>query len=100
MVLPMSRAGKITTIILVIFTIAMNPPVIGVVDTPTLIAGMASLYGWTVGWGVFISLVLIWAAYRDAFALTEKQVPPELRRSEDVTTTQSDLQDPVAEGGS
>ena len=99
MVLPMSHAGKITTIILAIFTIAMNPPVIGIIDIPTLIAGMASLYGWTVGWGIFISLVLIWAAYRDAFALTEEQVPPELRRSEDVTTTQSDSHDPVAEGG-
>lgn len=99
MVLLMTRAGKVTTAVLVVFTVAMNPPVIELVGAPTLVAGMASLYAWTVAWGIFISLVLVLAAYRDAFALTEAQVPPELRRSEDVTTTRPDSGDPAAEGG-
>ena len=97
--LPSSRAGKITTVVLIMFAIAMNPPVIGIVDAPALIAGIDLLYLWTVAWGIGISLVLIWAAWRDAFALTEDQVPPELRESEDVATTETDAGDAVAGSG-
>ena len=100
MVLPESRAGKITVTILVVFTIAMNPPVIEIVDEPTLVVGIDLLYLWTVAWGISITLVLIWAAWRDAFALTEDQVPPELRRSEDVTTIESDSRDTTLGGES
>lgn len=100
MVLPDSRSGKTTVAVLVIFTIAMNPPVIGFVDAPTLVFGMASIYVWTIAWGIFVSLVLIWAAYNDAFALSEDQVPPDLRDSEEVTTSQSESQKTTAEGSS
>ncbi|WP_458210444.1 hypothetical protein [Haladaptatus sp. NG-SE-30] len=95
-----SRAGKITTAILIAFTIAMNPPVIQIVDVPGTIAGIGALYLWTVIWGIFITAVLIWAAWRDAFALTEDQVPPELHSREEVVTTQSSSQDTAVEGGS
>jgi len=100
--LPESRAGKVTIAVFVMFMIAMNPPVIGIVDAPVLIAGIDSLYLWTVVWGIFVSLVFVWAAWRDAFALTEAQVPPELRDEENVTTTQSDADsgDSVAGGRS
>lgn len=100
MVLPTSRAGKITVAILAVFTIAMNPPVIEIVDAPTTVVGINVLYLWTVSWGILITLVLIWAAWHDAFALTEDQVPPELRSDEEIVTTESDSQDAVAEGGS
>ena len=100
MVLPDSRSGKITVAFLVVFTVAMNPPVIGLVDAPTLVFGIASIYIWTVAWGIFISLVLIWAAYNDAFALSEDQVPPDLRDNEEVTTRQSEAQEATAGGSS
>ena len=99
MVIPTTRAGKITVAILAVFTVAMNPPVIGIVSSPTLIAGMASLYAWTVFWGVLISIVLIWAAWRDAFALAEDQVPPELRDDEHVSTTRSNTRESHTGGG-
>lgn len=87
MLLPRSRAGKITVVVLAVFTIAMNPPVILLVDAPVVVAGTNLLYLWTALWGIFISLVFIWAAWRDAFALTEDQIPPELRDTNDVMTT-------------
>ncbi|WP_458190371.1 hypothetical protein [Haladaptatus sp. NG-WS-4] len=99
MVLPESRAGKITVAILGVFTIAMNPPIITIIDTPTMVWGINVLYLWTVVWGILITLVLIWAAWRDAFALTEDQVPPELRGREDVMTTESKNRDATIKGG-
>lgn len=87
--LPTTRAGKVTVGVLAVFTVAMNPPVITLVDAPRLVAGMSSLYLWTVGWGVAITLVLVWAAWRDAFALTEDQVPPELREADETAVAES-----------
>lgn len=98
MVLPTSRAGKITVAFLAVFTVAMNPPVVTSIDEPGLVFGINTLYLWSVVWGILVSLVLIWAAWRDAFALTEEQVPPELRDSEDVTTVRSDAQDAPIRG--
>lgn len=98
MIFPKSRAGKITTAILVVFTIAMNPPVILLVDTPILVAGINLLYLWTTIWGLFISVIFIWAAWRDAFALTEDQVPPELRDTDEVTMTRSSGEEPTTRG--
>lgn len=86
MLFPTSQAGKITIAILIVFTVAMNPPVIMLIDTPILVAGVNLLYLWTVVWGLFISVVFIWAARHNAFALTEDQVPPELRNIDEVTT--------------
>ena len=96
----MVHPRKITLVILGIFTIAMNPPVIQLVDAPTIVLGINSLYLWTVAWGIFITLVLVWAAWRDAFALTEDQVPPELRQREDVRGAEANAQDAPVEGGS
>lgn len=87
MLLPKSWEGKITVAIFVVFTIAMNPPVILLVENPVLVAGISQLYLWTVVWGLFICGVLIWAAWRDAFALTNEHVPPELRDEQMMTTT-------------
>lgn len=95
----MVRPRRITLAIFVVFTIAMNPPVILLVDSPTTVLGINSLYLWTVAWGIFITLVLVWAAWRDAFALTEDQVPPELRRREEVPDTEANSQDTAVKGG-
>jgi hypothetical protein len=90
MVLPGTRAGRIAVAFLAVFTVAMNPPVVNWVASETLVLGMAPLYAWTIAWGIVASLVLVWAAWRDAFALTERQVPPELRDESQVTTTESE----------
>ena len=89
MVLPRSRAGKIATALGVLFAIMVTPPVIWLVNTPALVAGVSVLYLWSVAWGVFVIAVLIWAGWRDAYALTNDQVPPELRETEDVLTDQA-----------
>lgn len=94
----MAHSRKVTLAIFVVFTIAMNPPVILLVDSPTTVLGVNSLYLWTVAWGVFITLVLVWAAWRDAFALTEDQVPPELRQRDDVADTEANPQDVAVKG--
>ena len=96
--LPSSRAGKITVGILAVFTVAMNPPVISLVDAPRLVAGTSALYLWTVGWGIAITLVLVWAAWRDAFALTEEQVPPELREVDESATAETPRRESSAGG--
>ena len=96
--LPPTRAGKITVGILAVFTVAMNPPVISLVDAPRLVAGMSALYLWTVGWGIAITLVLIWAAWRDAFGLTEDQVPPELRETDESVPAESGRRESTAGG--
>lgn len=95
----MVHPKKITLAILVVFMIAMNPPVIQFVDAPTTVLGINLLYLWTVAWGVLITLVLVWAAWRDAFALTEDQVPPELRERDEVRETETSAQDAIVEGG-
>lgn len=76
--LPTSRAGKIAAGFFAIFLLAMNPPVVTVVSRNTSVMGIATLYLWFVCWGVIGTLVLGWAAHRNAFGLTEEQVPPEI----------------------
>ena len=88
MVLPRSRTGTVATALGVLFVIMVTPPVIWLVNTPTLVAGVSVLYLWSVAWGIFVIAVLVWAARRDAYALTNDQVPPELRETEDVLTNQ------------
>ncbi|MFC7157264.1 hypothetical protein ACFQPA_17680 [Halomarina halobia] len=97
--LPKTTAGKVTVGFLVAFTIAMNPPVITIVDSPTTVFGINLLYLWTVVWGLLVSLVLVWAARRDAFALTEDQVPPELRAAEGVDPTRPSAGEEATTGG-
>ena len=38
--LPNSRTGKVMVAALAVFTLAINPPVIGLADTPTPIVGI------------------------------------------------------------
>jgi hypothetical protein len=42
---------------------------------------------------------LIWAAWRNAFAITEDQVPPELREDDEVTTAQTISSEDTPTGG-
>lgn len=97
--LSQSKARKIAIALIIIFVIAMTPPVILLIDSPTTVFGIAQIYLWSVIWAVFISILLIWAAWRDVFALTQDQVPPELR-DEDVMTEQSDAVEESTTGGS
>jgi hypothetical protein len=96
MVVPQSQAGKIATVLGILFILMVTPPVALLVSTPTLIFGIAAYYLWMTVWGVFISVVLIWAAWRDAYTLTNDQVPPELRETERVATEQTGVD--TAEG--
>ena len=82
MIFPTSMAGKIAAVFFVIFLVALNPPVVTAVSSSTLFMGFAPLYLWFVCWGVFGSLILVWAAQENAFGLTENQVPPELNSAE------------------
>lgn len=84
-VLPQSTDGKIAVALLVVFFIALNPPVVYLANSQQVVLGMVPLYLWTVVWGVFGTAVLVWAAWRDAFALTPDQVPPELRDEGDLS---------------
>lgn len=83
---PKTREGKIAGALLLVFFIAMNPPVVYVANEATTVGGWGLLYVWVVVWGVFAILALLWAARNDAFGLTEEQVPPEIRQQEDVVT--------------
>lgn len=78
-ILPSSTDGKIATVLLVAFFIAMNPPVVYLANDQTTVLGVAPLYLWAVAWGLFGTVVLVVAAWRDAFSLTPDQVPPEIR---------------------
>lgn len=87
-VIPKKKEAVIGTALLAIFFIGMNPPVVNIFNQATTIAGLSMLYLWLIVMAVFISAVLVWAAKEDAFALTEDQVPPELRDQEDVLTAE------------
>lgn len=80
-----------------IFIIGMNPPVIGLFNRATTVLGFGSLYIWLVVMTVYVSLVLVWIARSDGFALSESQVPPELRDRDDVVTTTDGAQKPDEE---
>lgn len=85
-----NKQGKIAAVLLVVFIIAMNPPVIYVANSPTTTLGLGTLWLYTVVWGLFAIGVLVWAAKHDAFSLTEEQIPPELRREDDVDLVEGD----------
>lgn len=78
MPLPRTTRGRVAAALFALFLVALNPPVVTAVDSTTLVAGWAPLYLWLVGWGLVAPLVLGWAAYTDAFGLTNRHVPPEL----------------------
>jgi len=79
-----NREGKIAAALLAVFVVAMNPPVVYVANSATTTFGLGTLWLYAVVWGLFAIGVLVWAAKHDAFSLTEAQVPPELRRDEEV----------------
>lgn len=83
-VVPERTEGKIAAVLLLVFFLALNPPLVYLANRQTLVLGFAPLYLWAVAWGLFGTGVLVWAAWRDAFALTPDQVPPELRDEADV----------------
>ncbi|WP_266080655.1 hypothetical protein [Haladaptatus caseinilyticus] len=85
-----NREGKIAAGLLILFIIAMNPPVVYIANSATTTLGMGTLWLYAVAWGMFAIIVLLWAAKHDAFSLTEEQVPPELRRTEDVDLSTGD----------
>lgn len=89
-----SRAATIGTILLAVFFIGMNPPVIGFFNRATTVAGFGLLYLWLVVMAIYVSVVIGWLAYTGAYALTEDQVPPELRKKEDIVTTVDDEANP------
>jgi hypothetical protein len=74
-----NRQGVIALILLTVFIIAMNPPVVYIADQATTTFGLGTLWLYAVGWGLFAISVLLWAAKNDAFGLTQADVPPELR---------------------
>lgn len=81
-----NREGKIATVLLAVFVVAMNPPVVYVANSATTTFGIGTLYLYAIAWGLFAIGVLVWAAKNNAFALTEEEVPPELRKSDDGVT--------------
>ncbi len=87
--LSQAQARKLTIGFLIVFTISMTPPVVYLVDAPRTVFGITQLYLWTAVWAILVSLVLVWAAWRSVFALSEEQVPPELRDTEGVMTERS-----------
>lgn len=86
----MSTQGKVATGLLTLFFIALTPPGVLLANSDTLLAGQPPLYLWAAGWGVFGIIAFLWAAKADAFAITEDQVPPELRQQDTVVTTEQD----------
>jgi hypothetical protein len=73
-----SRARAVAVALFVVFVLALNPPVMTAVGDDPLVIGFAPLYLWIVGWGTVGALLIVWAAYRDAFGLSAEQVPPEI----------------------
>lgn len=98
MVLPATRTGRIAAALLAVFFVATMPPAVGLASTERLVAGQAALYLWAVGWGAVAVAVLLWAARVDAFALTEDQVPPELRERGDVAVREGEGEGGEVEG--
>ncbi|WP_255168749.1 hypothetical protein [Natrononativus amylolyticus] len=92
--LPTRTEGKVAAGLLVVFYAALLPPGLLLANESTLVFGQSLMYVWSAVWGVFGILVLVYAARTDAFAITESQVPPELREQEDVATA-TDLEEPT-----
>jgi len=89
MISPPSTDGKIALVGFTIAILALNPPVVTAVGRSAILGGIAPLYFWYITWGVTASLVLVWAAHRDAFGLTVDQVPPELDSPEATPQTRA-----------
>lgn len=86
-----NRTGWIATSLLAMFVVAMNPPVVYMVNSATTTFGIGTLYLYAIVWALFAISVLVWAAKNDAYVLTEKEIPPELREREDTDSTERGL---------
>ncbi|MDG5776854.1 hypothetical protein VB773_22150 [Haloarculaceae archaeon H-GB2-1] len=73
-----SRERATAAVLFLLAVLALNLPVVGVANRATPVLGVAPLFLWFVGWGVVVCLALVWAAYHDAFSLTDADVPPEI----------------------
>lgn len=78
------KEGKIATVLLLAFGIALTPPVVHWVNTEALVAGWPAMFLWAVFWAFFAVAVLAWAAQTGAFGLNDDQIPPELLEEEEV----------------
>lgn len=76
-----------TAILFVVFAIAMLPPVLWIVNEPTLIGGYPILYLWAVGWGIFGTALLYWTVRNDLFGIATDQIPPEIADQDALVTT-------------
>lgn len=74
----LTREGRLATAFLVVFGAMLAPPVVYWVNTPALVAGWPVMFLWAVGWASVGVAVLAWAAWTDAFAINDAQVPPDL----------------------
>lgn len=83
--LPKKSEGKVALAILAVFALALHLPFVSFANNPTLTLGVSTLWLYAVAWGVLAIVVLVWAAWTDAFGLTQDQVPPELRDGDDAT---------------
>lgn len=93
------RQGKIASALLIVFGIALTPPVVYWVNTEALLFGWPVMFLWAVGWATFAVVVLAWAAKTNAFALSEDQVPPELAEREEVVAPTGPAGEAEPEGG-
>jgi hypothetical protein len=91
-----------TTLVLGLAVLMLNPPAIQRIDDPTPTVGMAPLYLWIVFWGLVVVGAFLWAALKDAFGLSNDQVPPELRDSAGASlgSATSHTESPATDGGS
>ncbi|WP_254864679.1 hypothetical protein [Halovivax gelatinilyticus] len=78
-IIPKKREGKIAAVLLVIAHVSLAPPIVSAFNTPELVAGFPPLYIWTLLVGSAMAIILLWAAWIDAWGITMEQVPPELR---------------------
>lgn len=83
------RKWKISVSLLIVLFILILPPTIHIIGG---MLGIASFF-FLVTLGLFGIAVLVWAALSNTLALSEDQVPPELRKQEDVVTVENDEQE-------
>lgn len=74
----LTREGRLATTLLVVFGAMLAPPIVYWVNSPALVAGWPVMFLWAVGWAFVGVAVLAWAAWTDAFAINDAQVPPDL----------------------
>lgn len=98
--IPKTQNGKIALGLLLIAYAMLAPPLVGLADSPELVVGVPPLYIWTLFWGCCMGVILLWAAWTDAWGIRTDQIPPEIRDQTDVIGfTDTDDQRSVADDG-